>query len=320
MKDLLLFIGGSLITLTTAAQNPVDSFRTYQQLIPGSSISFTMVPITGGSFTMGSDATEKGHETDEAPRRQVSISPFWMASMEVSRDAFDVFYKDESISQNSDVDAITRPSPQYIDFSLGMGKEGGYPVNSMSQQSALMYCRWLYNKTGIFYRLPTEAEWEYACRAGSNERYFFGSDEKELDQYAWYTANSQNKFHKSGTKKPNAWGLYDMIGNVAEWTLDHYYPDPQEALTDKVKDPKTTFNASRYPKTLKGGGYNSEATELRSANRIKSIAAWNRRDPQIPKSPWWLTEGSFIGFRIIRPLEQPSPSAANAFFDEYLQH
>ena len=301
-----------------SAQVPADSFVSYRQLIPGSTISFTMVPIPGGSFMMGSAPGSKGLEPDETPQKEISIAPFWMAAMEVSRDAFDVFYKDENTSQNSDVDAITRPSPQYIDFSLGMGKEAGYPVNSMSQHAALMYCRWLYARTGIFYRLPTEAEWEYAARAGSKDLYPFGNDESKLEQYAWYSANSGNKFHKSGTLKPNAWGLYDMLGNVSEWTLDHYYPETLQKLENGARDPMVAVNASRYPKTLKGGGYNDEATQLRTANRIKSEPVWNRRDPQIPKSKWWLTDASAVGFRVIRPRVQPTPEAAEAFYKQYL--
>jgi formylglycine-generating enzyme required for sulfatase activity len=293
-------------------------FKAYPQTVPGSGIEFTMVPIQGGTFTMGSPGNEKNRKPDEGPQRTITISPYWMSSFEVSRDAFDVFFKDESISQNSGIDAITRPSPQYIDFSLGMGKEGGYPVNSLSQYAALMYCRWLYEKTGLFYRLPTEAEWEYACRAGSSSAYFFGKDEKLLGQYAWYSANSTNKFQKSGLKKPNAWGLYDMLGNVSEWTLDHYYENTLEKLSDNAKDPITAISAARYPKVLKGGGFNDNASQLRSAGRIKSDPTWNRRDPQIPKSKWWLTEAGSIGFRVIRPLQQPSKEQVNAFFEQYL--
>ncbi len=300
------------------AQDTTGSFITYQQTVPGSVIQFEMVPIKGGSFLMGSSSKDKASKADETPQRSIRISPFWMGAFEVSRDAFDVFFKDDSTSQNSDMDAVTRPSPQYIDFSLGMGKEGGYPVNSLSQYAALMYCRWLYTKTGIFYRLPSEAEWEYACRAGSNTVYYFGDDAARLDQYAWFIGNSDNKFQKAGKKLPNAWGLYDMLGNVSEWTLDHYDEKALQNFSDNTIDPVAPFNSSRYPKAVRGGSYTDNAADLRSAGRSKSEPAWNRRDPQIPKSRWWLTEASWVGFRLVRPLQQPSAEQANAFFAQYL--
>lgn len=306
------------VALQLPAQNANTDFTAYTQQIPGSAISFKMVPIPAGKFTVGSPASEKNRKNDEGPQRQVAVSAFWMGAMEVSRDAFDVFYQDDQISQNSTVDAVTRPSPQYIDFSLGMGKEGGFPVNSLSQYAALMYCRWLYQKTGIFYRLPTAAEWEYACRAGSAAAYFFGNDPAELGQYAWFSDNSAQKFHRSGEKKPNPWGLYDMLGNLSEWTLDHYSADALEAMPENSQDPLPPFQKSKYPKTLKGGSYMDPAPELRSANRIKSDPSWNRRDPQIPKSKWWLTEGSFVGFRVVRPLQQPTKEDAEKFFKQYL--
>jgi formylglycine-generating enzyme required for sulfatase activity len=304
--------------LSASAQTDNENFKPYEQSLPGSALLFKLMPVPGGSFLMGSNKKEKKKEADETPQKKITISPFWMAAYEVSRDAFDVFYKDETTGQNSDVDAVTRPSPQYIDFSLGMGKEGGYPVNSLSQYAALMYCRWLYSKTGIFYRLPTEAEWEYACRAGSTTSYFFGNDTMQLGKYAWYKKNSSNKFQKSGLKLPNAWGLYDMLGNVSEWTLDHYNEKALLQLADTCTDPYAPVNTARYPKTLRGGGFADDAAQLRSANRIKSEAIWNRRDPQIPKSKWWLTEGSFIGFRIVRPLKQPPDTEVNEFFKKYL--
>lgn len=266
---------------------------------------------------MGS-SKEKNRNNDEGPQKNVIISAFWMDAFEVSRDEFDIFYKDENTSQNIDIDAVTRPSQQYIDFSLGMGKEGGYPVNSLSQYAALMYCRWLYTKTGIFYRLPTEAEWEYACRAGTNTAYYFGNDTSELAKYAWYAANSNNKFQRSGQKLPNAWGLFDMLGNVSEWTLDHYDEKSLEKMADNTVDPFAAVTAARYPKVLKGGGYADQAPALRIANRIKSDPSWNQRDPQVPKSKWWLTEASSVGFRIVRPLKQPGPEEVNAFFKSYL--
>ena len=318
LKYLSITILSGVSCLFSIAQGVPAEFKTFTQTIPGSTISFSMVPIKGGNFLMGSPAAEKSRDADEGPQRNIAISPFWMGALEVSRDAFDVFYKDEATSQNSTVDAVTRPSSQYIDFSLGMGKEGGYPVNSLSQYAALMYCRWLYTKTGVFYRLPTEAEWEYACRAGSKAASYFGDDAAELDKYAWYKNNSETKFHKSGQKLPNAFGLYDMLGNVSEWTLDHYDEKALEKLADNTTDPMQPFNTARYPKVLKGGSYMDDAAILRSANRLQSEPSWNRRDPQIPKSKWWLTEASFVGFRIVSPQQQPTKEQAEAFFKHWL--
>jgi formylglycine-generating enzyme required for sulfatase activity len=216
------------------------------------------------------------------------------------------------------VDAVTRPSAQYIDLTWGMGKEGGYPANSMSQYTALMYCRWLYQKTGTFYRLPTEAEWEYACRAGTNTTYFFGNDAKDLPSYAWFKENSEEKYQKAGQKKPNAWGLYDMLGNVSEWTLDHHDEKFLQKLPENSIDPMPVPVWAEYPKVLKGGSYMDPAIELRAANRIQSDPEWNKRDPQIPKSRWWLTDAAFVGFRIVKPEKQPTPEEANQFYKSYL--
>lgn len=308
----------SFSVIFCCAQTSIQNFQEYYQNVPGSAFQFKMMPVKGGSFLMGSNDKEKNREVDEGPQRQVTISPFWIGAFEVSRDEFDVFYKDEATSQNSLVDAITRPSPQYIDFSLGMGKEGGYPVNSLSQYTALMYCRWLYNKTGIFYRLPTEAEWEYACRGGTTTIYYFGNDAKELDKYAWYSNNGNNKFQKSGQKLPNAWGLYDMLGNVSEWTLDHYDEKAMEKISENSVNPVAEPNRARYPKVMRGGSFADDASELRCANRLKSDPSWNRRDPQIPKSKWWLTEAGFAGFRVVRPMLQPSKEQADEFYKQYL--
>jgi len=166
------------------------------------------------------------------------------------------------------------------------------------------------------YRLPTEAEWEYACRAGTTTAYFFGNDETQLDKYAWYDKNSDEKFHKVGQKLPNPWGLYDMLGNVMEWTLDHYDADRYTSIN--ANDPVALPNPLRYPKTLRGGGFTESAGELRSAKRFHSDPSWNKRDPQIPKSKWWLTEAGFVGFRLVRPMQQPSKESVDLFFKNYL--
>lgn len=318
VKVLFTTFIGCFFSLVVNAQLASDSFSSYQQSIPGSQYLCKMVPIKGGSFTMGSGNKDQTKKPDETPQKTIAISPFWMGAYEVTRDEYDVFFKDESTSANVNVDAITRPSPQYIDFSLGMGKEGGFPANSMSQYNAIMYCRWLYGKTGIFYRLPTEAEWEYACRAGTTTTYFFGNDSAQLDKYAWYSKNSEKKFQKVGQKLPNAWGLYDILGNLSEWTLDHYDEKYLANMADNTKDPMVPFNKAKYPKTLKGGSFVDGADNLRSATRIASDAVWNRRDPQIPRSKWWITDAGFVGFRIVRPQQQPTKEQAEEFYKTYL--
>lgn len=317
MKKTGLLSIAIFFSLLTQAQEP-KAFEAYTDTIPGSSISFSMVPIPAGSFLMGSPPSEKGRRADEGPQREVNLSAFWMGAREVTYDEFNLFYRDQNTSTNSDVDAVTRPTAQYIDLSWGMGKEGGFPFNSMSHRTALMYCRWLYKQTGVFYRLPTEAEWEYACRAGSKTAYPFGEDPGELNDYAWSAANSNEKYQKTGQKKPNAWGLYDMLGNLSEWTLDQYTPDYLANLQDGVTDP-VTEPGKRYPKTLKGGGFDTPPEQLRSAARFHSESSWNKRDPQIPKSKWWLTDAASIGFRLVSPLQQPSPEAADAFYMKYLK-
>jgi formylglycine-generating enzyme required for sulfatase activity len=305
-----------LVFCTNNAQNNTTTFAPYQQKIDGSALSFKMMPIQAGKFIIGSKATEKNRKTNEGPQKEIQVPAFWMGAYEVTRDELDVFLKDESTSQNITDDAITRPSAQYVDLSWGMGKEGGYPANSMSQRTAIMYCRWLYEKTKIFYRLPTEAEWEYACRAGTQTAYYFGNDPALLSKHAWYAKNSEDKFHKVGLKLPNPWGLYDMLGNLMEWTLNHYTPNAY--VNYKSIDSVPVANPKKYPKSVRGGGFSETAIELRSANRLHSDPVWNKRDPQIPKSKWWLTEAKNIGIRLVRPMAQPSEQEINEFFKTYL--
>jgi formylglycine-generating enzyme required for sulfatase activity len=292
-------------------------FRAYEQTIPGSTVKYSMVPIPDGTFSMGSPDGEAGRKADEGPQKKVQIDAFYMGAREVTYDEFLLFFYDENTSTDSEVDAVTKPTPQYIDLSWGMGKQGGFPVNSMSQRTALMYCRWLYEKTGHFYRLPTEAEWEYACRAGTNTTYYFGNDAKQLNDHAWYSANSKSKYQKTGLKKPNAWGLYDMLGNVAEWTLDQYKENYFSSIGEPASNPLIDPEAT-YPRSVRGGGYLDAADKLRCAARSKSEPAWNKRDPQIPKSKWWLTDGMSVGFRLVRPVKQPTADEVNAFYKKYL--
>src|SRR5690606_8296548 len=209
--------------------------KPYKQRLRDTEITFEMVPIPGGTFTMGSPESEENRNDDESPLHQVTISPFWMGKHEVTWDEYDTWRTELDRQRRNlmrrtadDVDkaadAVTRPTTEYTDMTFGMGHDG-FPAISMTQLAAKFYCHWLSQKTGHYYRLPTEAEWEYACRAGTTTAYSFGDDPEDLDEYAWYYDNSDEAYHKVGLKKPNPWGLYDMHGNVSEWCLDQYVPD-----------------------------------------------------------------------------------------------
>ncbi|HZE83069.1 MAG TPA: SUMF1/EgtB/PvdO family nonheme iron enzyme [Puia sp.] len=338
----------SNLTPAADAQEAQAPFVITEQTIPGSSVSFRMVPIPGGTFFMGSPATEKGRRADEGPVIRVQLDSFWMEEHEVTYEEY-ILFQDEALDKGPLPDGITRPSPPYIDFTLGMGKTGGFPANSMSQYAAIMYCKWLYKKTKIFYRLPTEAEWEYACRAGTANLYPFGDaqgqgkdtgratgmpagkdagrranapagnddEQAQLNRYAWWKGNSEEKYHAVKQLAPNAWGLYDMLGNVAEWTLDQYQEDYYTRIAGNPVNPMWP-PVTKYPVTLRGGSYRDEAPALRCAIRVPSERKWNARDPQIPRSQWWNTDAPFIGFRIVRPLRQPDPAAAEQFFSQFL--
>ncbi len=304
-----------LIKAQATAQQTPGTISSYEQAVQGTPIKFKMISLKAGSFMM---TNIQGVKAGKPEQKQVYVSAFSMGANEVTYDEYDAFFKDESYSRNQTTDAITRPSPPYIDLTLGMGKEGGYPANSMSQYGALMYCRWLYKKTGEFYRLPTEAEWEYACRAGAITSFPFGNDTAQLNKYAWYSGDSENKYHKTGLKQPNAWGFYDMLGNVAEWTLDQYEENYFSLTGAAAQDPLITPTA-RYPRTLKGGNYQDKPADIQPSSRLKSSLDWNRRDPQIPRSRWWNADAPFIGFRIVKPDKKPSAEEIDKFFSEYLE-
>lgn len=310
----LVFISASFAPLHA------QQIKGYEQDIPNTSVKFKMVAIPEGTFTLGSPYSETGRDEDEGPQKVVEVPAFWMGATEVTFSEWDAFFKNMDVPATKAIalDAVSRPTAQYIDLTWGMGRDGKQPTNSMSQAAAIMYCKWLYAQTGIFYRLPTEAEWEYACRAGTKTSYPFGNDASALKDYGYTKENSGNKFHKVGQLKPNAWGLYDMLGNVSEWTLDQYDAKAYEKLADKAKDPLVP-PGPRYPRVTRGGSYQLEAKESRCANRISSLADWNKRDPQIPKSRWWLTDGMSVGFRLVRPSQQPSKEEVEKFFVQYLK-
>jgi formylglycine-generating enzyme required for sulfatase activity len=226
----------------------MSALAAYTQDIPDSLVQFDMLPIAGSA----------------------SVAPFWISKTEATWQAYDAWMFARQ-GQSVEFDAESKPSTPYLPPDRGWGHQD-YPAMSLTYHAARMYCEWLSSTTGHQYRLPTESEWEYACRAGAA-----GPSQQPLDALAWYAANADLTTHPVGGKQPNAWGLHDMLGNVAEWCL----------------------GADGQP-IVKGGSYKQAGDELDYAWRRAREAAWAAMDPQIPKSRWWLSDGPFIGFRVVR--------------------
>ncbi len=284
---------------TAAAAQP------YAETIPGTIVKFTLVPIPAGTFTLGSPTGEKGRRPDEGPQRKVSLAAFWMGQYEVTWDEYELFMLAPDLTgpaEGEKPDAVSHPTKPYGDPTFGMGIEG-YPAVSLTHHAAAKYCEWLSAKTGHFYRLPTEAEWEYAARAGTTTAYSFGDDPTPLADYAWFGAE---KYEKVGGRKPNPWGLYDMHGNVGEWTLDQYQADAYARLPGNPSPGSWVRSTEPYPHAVRGGGWNDAPEQLRSAARLGSSPDWKKDDPGLPKSVWYLTNAPWVGFRLVRPSEVPS--------------
>ncbi|MBN1362208.1 MAG: SUMF1/EgtB/PvdO family nonheme iron enzyme [Sedimentisphaerales bacterium] len=279
----------------------------------GQKLSFDMVLIPGGNFLMGSCENEPGRAEDEGPQHRVDVSPFYLCTTETTLGLFLAYYEETGTAQKefagvqearknaeatgtTAVNAITGPTPVYGD--LTMGYDNKHPAMGMSWHNAVTYCAWLSQKTGKEYRLPTEAEWEHAARAGTTSVFGYGDDPNKLDEYAWFVGNVDFGPREVASKKPNAWGLYDMLGNVWEWVHDFYDPNGYAASAQKNPAVNPTGPADGKVHVARGGFYDSPAAEVRCAARAYEETWWRMNDPQIPKSKWWLPQMDFIGFRV----------------------
>jgi formylglycine-generating enzyme required for sulfatase activity len=287
-----------------------------------------LIAIHGGTLALGSPDSEVGRKDDEGPQRHIRIEPFWMGKLEITWNLYRPFMengkarnKNGSLNRDSDLttpeppeikgtetlnDTITQPTPPYIPmhFQMGDGYSKDFPAVGMTQHAASKFCEWLSEQTGHFYRLPTEAEWEYACRAGTTTAYSFGDDPAQLADYAWFSGNSEFQYQKVGTRKANPWGLHDMHGNVAEHVLDQYFADSYSKFKEGEINPWVPA-PNRYPTTVRGGHWDADPALLRSGARLATTKAWKIQDPQIPKSIWYFTGAPWLGFRIVRPLKTP---------------
>jgi formylglycine-generating enzyme required for sulfatase activity len=298
--------------------------KPYTGTVPKAGKEYKMVVIPGGEFTLGSPAGEKERKEDEGPQVKVKIEPFWMGACEVSWDTYMTFmftpearFKDGAKKDpkptDTIVDAVSSPTAPYVDMTFGMGQDG-YPAISMTEHAASKYCQWLSAQTGHFYRLPTEAEWEYAARAGTTTTWFWGDDASQIGKYAWFFDNSDGKTQPVGKKLPNPWGLYDICGNAAEWTLDQYDDKFYGTITAGAVNP---FNQPKtlYPRVVRGGSWDDDPKDCRSAARRFSRDTWKQQDPQLPKSIWYHTNAQFLGFRIVRPLNVPPPDKMHLYWN-----
>jgi len=224
------------------------------------------------------------------------IKPFYLGTTELTWQAFDpyLYRLDEGGTNDAmpaNADTTTRPSKPYLPPDRGFGHDG-YAAITMSFKNAKSYCAWLnkhdaatgQNRT---FRLPTEAEWLHAASEGQPAKPL---DPAAAEQIGWFASNADGKTHPVATKKPNRWGLYDMFGNAAEWVV--------------MRDAKGNEKGG-----LKGGSYLDEPAQVDPNKTVPSNPDWNASDPQIPKSPWWLADGPFIGFRIVCEIPQSEPAA-----------
>lgn len=303
----------------------VTKFESYMEQIPNTAVSFNMVAVPGGAFQMGSPENEAFRDKDEGPVRIVNISPFFMGEVEVSWNEFWTFYG-ATMSEgridpytirahnDSEPDAISGPTPPFGIPDQGWGG-GDRPAITMTHYAAKTYCQWLSQVTGKKYRLPTEAEWEYACRGGTQTPYFFEGDPKRyasvgirnkifgpdtttINSYSVYALNSGGKTREPFFVEPNPFGLKNMSGNVFEYCSDWYSPDAYAQTATEVTDPAGPVTGTEH--VIRGGNYLSEAEDLRSAARESTDSeAWLITDPQQPKSLWWYSDMKGIGFRVV---------------------
>ena len=238
--------------------------------IAGTLVKWEMIQLPAGEIALPDPAGSGAAKTVKVPR-------LWMSKTEVLWDLYDIYAFRQDLTDDEKVkgvDAESRPSKPYGAPDRGFGHQG-YPALSIHHNAAVQFCQWLSRKTGRKYRLPTEAEWEHACRAGAPAPVKLPED--ALDEVAWFWENADDKTHAAGQKKPNAWGLVDMLGNAAEWVV---MLDGRHAVA--------------------GGSFNDKAEKISSSLREFYRPEWQAQDAHTPKSKWWLSDAPHVGMRIVR--------------------
>ena len=243
------------LAVSVSAQSSANS-QPVKQTIPDSVVSFEMVPVPGGTVTVGGAS--------------VAVEPFLIGRTEVTWDMYDLFSGGGDVRGNTGSDAASRPSHPYGAPDYGWG-HAGYPAISITRQAAEAFCTWLSTRTGRTYRLPTEAEWQRAAELAAGQD--AGASREAI---AWHRGNANATTHPVASRKPDALGLFDLFGNAAEWVT-------------------TTDNA----RVTRGGSFRDTIENAGPAARAPQDPSWNERDPQLPKSRWWLSDGPFVGFRLV---------------------
>ncbi len=302
----------------------VDSFANFTEYIPGSAVSFNMAAIPGGEFRMGSPKDEPMRAGNEGPQARVKVDSFFIGVTEVSWNEFLAWFNATASEgrleneKDAEVDAFSGATPPWGAPDQGWGK-GQRPAITMTHYAATEYCRWLSHVTGKKYRLPTEAEWEYAARGETTSPYFFegsprdytsstiwnrlfGPDTTIISSYVIYKENSNMRTQPPEAVAANPYGLKNMLGNVAEFCMDWYSPTIFEQYQDGVSNP--TGPATGNEHVIRGGAFLSDARDVRSASRTHTqTTEWLKTDPQIPKSIWWYSDAVHVGFRVVCEVE-----------------
>ncbi|MEM6690634.1 MAG: SUMF1/EgtB/PvdO family nonheme iron enzyme [Planctomycetota bacterium] len=314
----------------------------YEQRIPGTDMVIEMLPIPGGTFMMGSPEDSDDHQEDEGPQFEVSADPMWVAKTEITwaqykqyMNLYSVFKEFEAngvrtVDETNKVDAITAPTELYEPtYTYEYGERDEQAAVSMTQYAAQQFTKWLSGVSGVQYRLPTEGEWEYAARGGTDTAYYWGDDPDAAEDHAWYYDNADEGQEDVGQKETNPFGLLDIAGNVAEWTVNQHTEDYSEFA---AKAPLNAIDVVKWPETgtncvVRGGHWQDDVEQLRTATRLASDdEEWKISDPNFPLSPWWFTDDPArgVGFRLFRSVEPLSdeliakfwePSAEDVKFD-----
>jgi formylglycine-generating enzyme required for sulfatase activity len=287
----------SALTAEEAKKHHIDAAKALSMPVTiENSLGMKLNLIPAGKFLMGSPENEPGRNANESPQHEVTLTtPYYMGTTEVTVGQFRAFVTETGYKTLAETNGkgagrrqnnkeITDPNCNWK--TPGFQQTDEHPAVCIAWQDAVAFCEWLSRKEGKTYRLPREAEWEHACRNGSRTAYFFGSDAKELGEFAWWTENTGYGTSPVGRKRSSSWWLFDMLGNVWEWCLDDhrsYGPQP-------VHDPVGSLQPSDITRSIRGGSFHPRDTSdyFRSAHRY---------------TPWRMdTPIANLGFRVVREL------------------